>query len=157
MKQKLILLLLAVTFSLTALAENRYKGEHTVGVLAGYNTRTESAVAGAYFQYRFNKYLRIAPDFQYAFAHNGLSSYEINGNLHVPFALCSRANIYPLAGVSYQSLKTFEFSNNRFGLNLGGGIDFLATKTLKLGVEGKYALLKDYSNAAFTISIGYLF
>ncbi|MFI3239974.1 MAG: outer membrane beta-barrel protein [Bacteroidales bacterium] len=155
--KRILLLAIIATISLTTLAGDIYKGEHTVGVLAGYNTRTESAVAGAFFQYRFSKYIRVSPDFQYAFSHNGLSSYEINGNIHVPFTLGRIVNVYPLAGVSYQSLKMEALSENRFGLNLGGGAGVMATNTLKLSLEGKYSLLKDYSNAAITLSIGYLF
>lgn len=153
----ILLLIIVSTITLTGFTQNIYKGEHTVGVLAGYNSRTESAIAGAYFQYRFNKYLRISPDFQYAFSNNGYSSYEINGNFHVPFALGVKANIYPLTGISYQSLKTGPITDNRLGLNLGAGAELMATSTLKLSLQGKYTLLKEDSNAGITISLGYLF
>ena len=38
------------------------KGEKTVGLRAGYSTRNESAIAGVYFQYRFSRYFRLAPN-----------------------------------------------------------------------------------------------
>lgn len=155
--KRILLILIATTISLTTLAEESYKGEHTVGILAGYNTRTESIIAGAYFQYRFSKYFRIAPDFQYAFSNNGLSAYKINGNIHIPIALGDKTNIFPLTGVSYQSLKAGAASDDYLGLNLGAGVEFMLTKSLKLLFQGKYTFLKENSNSGTSVAIGYLF
>lgn len=137
------------------------RGEKTIGISAGYNTYNKSAVTGIFFQYRFSKYVRLAPDLQYQIKNNGISGYQFNGNLHVPIAMDSRLNFYPLAGVTYQSwrVNADEDSSrkNYFGANVGGGFEYYATPTLRLAIEGKYSILKKFSNGGFTLSIGYLF
>src|SRR5574344_364443 len=80
-------------------------GEKTIGILAGYNTQNESGISGISFQYRFSSHLRISPNFQYIFKKNDISAYELNINMHAPFRLDTRVNIYPIVGLTCQSWK----------------------------------------------------
>lgn len=148
------------------------KGEKTVGITAGYNTRNESAVAGLFFQYRINRLLRIAPDLTYIFRNNHTDGLALNVNLHMPLPVVSdKVNFYPLAGLNYTSWsfhpKTASPAiiegddvttrRSRLGLNIGGGLDIYATSTLRLFIEGKYTGVRHYSTCAFTAGIGYRF
>lgn len=164
MKRKIafIIICLSVVFSNNIFAQ---RGEKAMGIMGGFNTQNTSGVAGIYFQYRFSKYFRLSPDFQYSFQHNGIKSFAFNGNAHFPLALDTKLNFYPLVGITYQSWSNNQNKNegersetfNRFGGNVGAGFEYMATPTLKISVEGKYSLIKSYPSAVFTLGLGYLF
>lgn len=143
-------------------------GEKTVGLRAGYSTRNESAIAGIYFQYRFSRYFRIAPNIDYIFRHRGTDAFSFNGNAHFPIALLpSKVNIYPLVGINYTSWnqrisgldETDDVTtrSGKFGLNIGGGVEWYASPTLKLLFEGKFCWVNKYDTGALTLGIGYVF
>ncbi|MDD2961371.1 MAG: outer membrane beta-barrel protein [Muribaculaceae bacterium] len=156
-KYLLFLCICALSF-LPSLAQ---KGEKNIGIIGGYNTKTESAIVGASFQYRFSRYFRISPDIHFMFRNNNLSGFAFNGNVHFPIKMDTRINFYPLIGVTYQSWRNNsgdeEVTAKKFGANIGGGFEYMATPTLKLSVEGKYSWISSYPNANFYIGIGYLF
>ncbi len=148
------------------------KGEKTVGLTAGYNTRNESAVAGLYFQYRINRLLRIAPDLTYIFRHNQTDGLALNVNMHMPLPVISdRIDFYPLVGLNYTSWSLHPKTaspaivegddvttrKTKFGINIGGGFDIYATQTLRLFIEGKYTGVRHYSTGSVTVGIGYRF
>lgn len=148
------------------------KGEKTVGITAGYNTRNESAIAGLFFQYRINRLLRLAPDVTYIFRHNDVDGLALNGNIQMPLPVVTdRVNFYPLAGINYTSWSLHtdnlkptivdgdDVTNrvSKLGFNIGAGIDIYATSSLKLFVEGKYTAVKKYSTGSITLGIGYSF
>lgn len=160
MRKKILLgvIICALFLPLTIMAQ---KGEKNLGIMGGYNTRTESAIAGIFFQYRFSKYFRLAPDLQFLIKNNDQSSFQFNGNAQFPLALDTKFNFYPLVGLTYQSWRNSageeSITNNRFGGNFGGGFEYLATPTLKISIEGKYSLVKSYSSGGFTLSMAYQF
>lgn len=156
--KKIIVLTLAVLFSAINLMAQR--GEKTVGLLAGYTTENRSAVAGLFFQYRCSSLLRLAPDCQFVIKNNDRSAFIFNGNAHFLIKTSSKTNLYPLAGITYHNWKGYNSihgNRNRFGANFGAGFEVMATPTLKLSVEAKYSLIKDFSSGNFFASIGYLF
>ncbi len=161
MKKYFIIISLIIS-SLIPNISNAQKGEKLIGILAGYNTENKSALAGIAFQYRFSKYFRISPNIQYVFKNNSISAYEINLNAHVPFALDTKLNFYPLAGVSYQSWRTGikgedTYTYNKFGFNIGAGLEYMATSSLKVTLEGNYSWIKRHDSGGFFIGLGYLF
>lgn len=159
-------LLLAVISALGASATER--GEKTLGLRGGFNTRNESAVAGVYFQYAFSHHFRLAPNVDYVFRNKGTDALSVNINAQFPINLeaTKRFDIYPLAGVNYTS-RNHRLNNSdgtdtssrtsNIGLNTGLGAEFLCTPSLKVCVEGKFTLVKRYSSGVFTVGIGYVF
>lgn len=172
--KKSILALLAVIASLyisaPAMAES---GEKSVGLRAGYTSTHNAPVAGLYFQYRFSEHFRLSPSIDYSFRHNHTDAYALNINVDVPFALGknSPVNIYPLAGVNFTSWNVHNPAtrdgeditddsstrSNRIGFNVGAGVEYYATSTLKFALEGKYGYIKHFDGAFVTLSIGYVF
>ncbi|MGN1246205.1 MAG: outer membrane protein [Muribaculaceae bacterium] len=165
---KYFLAIVVAILSLIPLTSSAQSGTKSVGVFGGFNSETESALAGVYFQYGCNNWLRLSPNFQMIFKKNDLSAFHINGNANFVLPLSGNFNLYALGGISYQS---WRFSNilfgdndlpedmvhNRFGLATGGGVEVFATKSLKFMAEGKYSFVKDYSAADFFVGIGYVF
>lgn len=169
MKYRSLYALMLICSLLLPAAANAQSGEKSVGLRGGYTTATKSPVAGLFFQYRFSKYFRLAPSAEYYFRHHGTDAYTINLDAQVPFAfsVSSRFNIYPLGGLNltsynyrYRAEESTDDSSTRktrFGLNLGGGLEYYVTPSLKLSVEAKYVLIKKIDGGNFTASIGYVF
>lgn len=146
--------------------------EKVIGVKTGYNTRTESLLAGLFFQYRFSEHFRVSPNIDYFFRHNNTDALSLNCNAHFPVNLSEsrKFSFYPLAGINYTSWNYHHDNDNdvrndndvsqrrnRFGLNAGAGFEIYATPALKLSAEAKATFIKSYSSGTFSISIGYIF
>ncbi|MDE6832460.1 MAG: hypothetical protein K2J07_07000 [Muribaculaceae bacterium] len=145
----------------------------SLGIIAGYDTRNNSAEAGIFFQYRPSKLLRIAPDMTYIARRKGTDALAININVHFPFAVTKsgRFCLYPLVGLNYTSWnhqfgkKTRDIAetddvtrrDNKLGINLGGGADYMITSTLKLRLEGKWVGTRRVSTGDISLGIGYAF
>ena len=164
--RKIFSILAVAILGMIPLTANAQRGEKSVGVVGGFNTEIESGLAGVYFQYQCNAWLRLTPNVQAIFRKNDVNAMHINGNAHFILPLTEDINIYALGGVTYQSWRlpminenyNLEHSNvNRFGANLGAGIEIYATSSLKFMVEGKYSFIKDFSSAGFIAGIGYVF
>lgn len=156
--KKILVLVIIVFFSAIGIMAQR--GEKTVGLLAGYTTENRSAVAGLFFQYRCSSLLRLAPDCQFVIKNDDRSAFIFNGNAHFLVKTSSKTNLYPLVGITYHNWKGYNSvhgNQNRFGANFGAGFEVMATPTLKLALEAKYSLIKDFSSGNFFASIGYLF
>lgn len=156
--KRLFIIIIAIAAATASLMAQ--KGEKTVGLLAGYTTENKSAVAGLFFQYRCSSLLRLSPDCQFIIKNNDRSAFIFNGNAHFIIPTSRNTNIYPLVGITYHNWKTYNMglgNQNRFGANIGAGFEVMATATLKLSVEAKYSLIKDFSSGNFFASIGYLF
>lgn len=136
--------------------------EKSVGLRAGYTTRNETGLAGLYFQYRFIPKFRLSASVDYAFSHNNMDAFFFNLDGHVPFDIAPKVELYPLAGINFAAYNQHHSDDsssrvNRFGANVGMGVGFKVTSSLRLGFEGKYQYVKDLSAGVFAVSIGYMF
>lgn len=157
MKRFFIFITILLAAAMSVMAQ---KGEKTVGILAGYTTENQSGIAGLFFQYRCSSLLRLSPECQFAIKHNDRSAFLFNGNAHFLIKTSNRTNFYPLVGVTFHNWKYYNSDENnkfRLGGNIGAGFEIMATSTLKLSVEAKYSLVKDFSSGNFYASIGYVF
>ena len=166
--KKYFAIIFVALLSLIPFTSSAQGGMKSVGVSGGYNFKAESALAGVFFQYGCNSWLRLSPNFQMIFKKNDFSAFHINGNANFVLPLNGSINIYALGGITYQSWRysdiTFEAGDtpkevvyNRFGVATGGGVEVFATKSLKFMAEGKYSFVKDYSSADIFVGIGYVF
>ena len=164
--RKIYVALFTALLCLLSLSAHAQRGEKSVGLLGGFNTESESGLAGVFFQYSCNSWLRLTPNIQAIFKKNDVSAMHINGNAHFILQLTDDLYCYALGGVTYQSWRLpwvnddwkIEHENiNRFGANVGGGLEIYATPSLKFMVEGKYSFVKDFSSAGFVAGIGYVF
>lgn len=173
LKRIATLVVLSAAALITAPTINaQHKGEKSVGLRGGFTTRNTTATAGLYFSYRFTEHFRLAPKIDYAFPHHDTDAFSFNIDTEMPIAISGsdRVNFYPIAGLNYSTFsyhfrKTAEDETSddnsqrqsNFGLGLGAGLEFFATPTLRLAVEGKGIIIKKYSGGWFNISIGYVF
>lgn len=151
-------------------------GEKSVGLRGGFTSRNTTATAGLYFSYRFSEHFRFAPKMDYAFQHHGTDAFAFNFDTEYPIMLDrgrGRVNFYPIAGLNYstftshsavEDIETLSDDSddssqrtNDFGLNLGAGIEYFATPTLRLYFESKCLLIRHFTGAWLTVGIGYRF
>lgn len=143
------------------------KGEKYLGINAGYSTLNQSAQAGLSFQYSFSDHFRLSPGIEYIFRHKNSDGLFINIDGQFPILnSSSRFNIYPLAGLTYMSWTTRELHSevnpttnrvNRFGFNVGAGLEYRVTGTLKILAELKWLAVKNHNCGCFTVGLGYIF
>lgn len=153
-----------------------WRGEKSVGLRGGFTSKNTTATAGLYFSYRFSEHFRFAPKFDYAFQHHGTDAFAFNFDTEYPIALDKgegKVNFYPIAGLNYSTFTSHTAvedietrtddsddssqRTNHFGLNLGAGIEYFATPTLRLSLESKCLLIKQFTGAWLTVGIGYRF
>lgn len=165
---KILTLALVALIALPAFAQTQH-GEKSFGIKGGYISRNESGFAGIEFQYSFSSHVRIAPQVGIVFRHKDLDALTIDLDMHFPLSLGSdKAAFYPLLGLAFNSWTRHGVGGiennddvsthtNCYGLNAGLGFDFRLTDTFKLGIEGRYTLVKHYPNTQVAISLAYVF
>lgn len=157
--QKLLLRLATLAVLLiTSLSASAQRGEKTLGIAAGYASYNNSGSAAVYFQYGFAQHVRIAPEIGCVFRNQGKSAFLATADMHFPFTLARGFNIYPLAGLTFNSWsRVGANSYNNVGLDFGGGLELYMTSKLKFNVQAKYSLINKTSGAFASFGIGYVF
>ena len=97
---------LLVATVLPSFAGGTLRGRKSMGIYGGYATRSESGVAGIYFNYRFSQCFMLAPSADYVFRHIDEDGFNIDLNAFVPFAVNSAqtVSLYPIGGVGYSAI-----------------------------------------------------
>jgi outer membrane protein X len=162
--RKAAILAIVATMGVAAFAQE--KGSMAIGgnlLIAG--DETTLAGVGAKFQYNITNPIRLEGSFSYFFpkkdemrimgisVETSLSMLDFNVNGHYLIPLTDRVTVYPLAGLGMVSMKmkgnalgglvNETVSENNFGVNLGGGIDFKISDAIIFNVEAKYKLIQD--------------
>lgn len=175
MKMSILKRVLVGGLLLTISAVSAYgQGKFAVGINGLYGTQIKSFAVGAKVQYDITSHFRAEDAFNYFFKKDGVSMWENNVNVHYLFYLGEKFRIYPLAGftivgtkIDTKSAVPAEYqqyigdagksSKTYFGGNVGGGIEYLITPHLAVGVEGKYSIVKDVDQAVFGLGVTYKF
>lgn len=173
MKTNRIIAIVALALCLIMpLAASAQRGEKVFGVQTGYTSTNNSAIAGMFFQYSFSDHFRVSPEMGCVLRHENLDAFTADLNFHFPLSLHHAGDfstqIYPLVGADLSSWthhyvvddgkdKDVSTRSTKFGVNLGGGFQFLPSSTLKLKIEAKYTLMQTYSTFVASIGIGYVF
>ena len=138
------------------------KGDTWVGVNANYGMHSDykNFGVGVKAQWEFMDNIRLEPSFNYYFKKDYLSMYDLNLNVQYLIPV-GGVKIYPLAGVTLLGEKVsyggFSSSNSDIGLNLGAGVEFPLTDVLKLNIEGKYQIVKDWNRPVISVGVAYAF
>jgi hypothetical protein len=155
MSKKTLLILLAILF--VATSSFAQKGNKALGLNLGYGSYNENVTLGAKFNYGLTNKIQLSPSLNYFFKKDDVNGLELNVNAHYLFNIAPHVNLYPLAGLvlvcwdhRYKigpifGEKGYNLHNyvTRFGLNLGGGINFRTADSFSIGVEMKYTIIHD--------------
>lgn len=157
--------ILTLCLMLTTLAASAQKGEMSIGGTVSFSDYLNSMGVGPKLQYNFLERFRGEGNFIFHPENQGVSGWETNANLHYLFYLPHRLNIYPLLGLGFVSRnystikKVFkkynvdveETNQTAFGLNAGGGIEFIVSDHFKVNGEFRQRFsnqMKDFTVAA---------
>lgn len=167
MKRVLIICMLAV-ISLGTFAQKQ-QGQSSIGFNLGYAFDSENVTIGLDYRYSILDNLRVNPSLTHFAKKNYVNAWAIDLNFHYLFNLGEMVTFYPLAGLSLsfwnldldwniggEQLK-LDANENRFGANLGLGVEVYATDRMTLGVEAKYNIVKDIDQALIALRVGYIF
>ena len=170
MKAPLLRLLLVSMLLLPALCAGARgtRGETSFGPKLGYVSRNSSATVGLVFQYSPSSVVRLSPEVGLVFRHKNLDAMTADVNVHFPFKFAQgRGCFYPLAGVGFTSWGRHDIDeatsvdvtnhSNLFGINMGAGVEGHVSKSLKLGVEARYSLMRHLPTAYVTAGVAFVF
>ncbi|MBE7629798.1 outer membrane beta-barrel protein [Tenacibaculum piscium] len=135
----LALLVTIVTFSQTKIGANLvYGSESDLGI-------------GAKASFGLSEEFKISPSINYFFSESvpnvSITTMSFNADAHYFFEIQDKFSLYPLAGinvfytsVSSSYITSYSASSNSFGLNLGGGMNYLLSEKLTAFSEIKLML-----------------
>ncbi|OAV71801.1 hypothetical protein Barb4_00408 [Bacteroidales bacterium Barb4] len=175
--KKFFLCVAAAVFAVAGV--HAQKGEKSAGVSLGYGSEIKSIGIGARFNYGITDRIRVTPGFTYFFPKDGFSAWETNADVHYLFPVTGKVTVYPLAGLTFTGWK-FDAGNafgdlgglgdvlgdyldnassdiTRFGVNLGGGIQYRLTGKLSIGAEAKYSLVSEIDQIVAAAVLTYKF
>ena len=145
---------LGIAISVAFVFSTQAQEETRIGGFLAYGTEIESIGIGANAEFPIIENLTIAPSLIYYFPRSEsgfkMNWFEVNANANYYFLDQDMMSIYALGGLNYSSVKvsydqtwigSYSASDSRFGLNLGGGINFkLAGKIIPFA-ELKYVII----------------
>jgi hypothetical protein len=125
MKKLLCAVALAAVLGVPASASAQLQA----GPILAYHTDLEAVGVGAFLGIPIPSVegLSIVPDFTWFFPDGG-DYFEINGDAVYTFTVAADSPVEPfaLAGINIMRFSFGSFSNTDVGLNLGGGVNFVA-------------------------------
>lgn len=108
-----------------------------LGAMLAYGTEIENIGIGANAEFPIMENLTISPSFIYYLPKEEygmkMNWFEINANANYYIVSQDNMSVYALGGLNYSSVKvsfddawlgSYSSSDGRFGLNLGGGVNF---------------------------------
>jgi outer membrane protein X len=114
---------------------------------------------GAKIRYGILDNLRAEASFNYYFKNKGYHMWDLNANAHYLFPIANKFSAYPLAGFTIvnKTYSDFDDSITRFGLNLGGGVEYDVRPNISLNAEIKYSIVSSIDQAVFSLGAVYKF
>ena len=165
MKKFLLLLLLAVT----TMAAKADIGEFALGCQAVYGTDNKAPGIGLHMKYNLRYHWRVNWAINYNFKKNDIQSLDGCNDFNYLFYIGDKVRVYPLAGLLlrvwfwkdqyYVATEKYvdREADGRFGVNGGGGIDYVINDHFIVNAESKYQFLNEDSQVHFSIGVSYLF
>ena len=139
---------LGVAFSAQAQEETR------IGGFIAYGTEIENIGIGANAEFPIIENMTIAPSLIYYFPKEEygvkVNWFEVNANANYYLVNQDIMDVYALGGLNYSSVKvsyndvwlgSYSGSDGRFGLNIGGGINFKIGGKIIPFAELKYVII----------------
>ena len=171
--KKYFFLFFVALVSMCAFAQ---KGQKAVGLNLSYGTEISNLGFGVKGQYNFTDAIRVEASFDYFLKKDDLSMWDVNVNAHYLIPV-KDLKIYPLVGLTYTNWKdSFDFGNyldgfkdyydddlelsdseGKFGVNLGGGVQYDINNNWAVNFEMKYQIISDFDQAVFGFGVTYKF
>ena len=113
-------------------------------------------------QYEFIDNVRGEASFNYYLKQDNVSMWELNANVHYLFRITDEVTLYPLSGLTMLTAKVesanfggikSSASDTNIGLNLGAGIEYPLSDSVKLNGEIKYQIVNDFDRPVISVGL----
>ena len=161
---KNILLAAVILILSTSKSLAQYNGTFGMGTHLTYGSEIQRPGIGIDFHYYITNNFRIAPSFTHYLQIKNKSMWNIDGDIHYVIPIGTQFSLYPLAGIHFSEWKNMKTSseasdvnvyNQRLGLNAGLGFQYDLSYKTRATFEVKYQSMKDYSQVAFMLGVGF--
>ncbi|MGM9803785.1 MAG: outer membrane beta-barrel protein [Muribaculaceae bacterium] len=162
MKKTILTLIATVACVISASAQ----GLGSLGANFLYGSKFDQVGLGVSYKVNLTENFRIAPEMQYFFSNKNMKTWDANANIEYVSTLFDDLKFYPLVGFTYshwtQEVKVVHVDKavntwDRFGVNIGGGIEYNFTDEIALVAELRGQLIKSYSQCVLSIGVKYNF
>ncbi len=159
--RKLMMLACMILCNLVMYAE---QGDKAFGVNLNYGLHSDykNLGLGVKGQYEFIDNVRGEASFNYYLKKDNVSMWELNANVHYLFRITDEVTLYPLAGLTMLTAKVesanfggikSSASDTNIGLNLGAGIEYPLSDSVKLNGEIKYQIVNDFDRPVISVGL----
>ena len=165
--KKLLMIACMMFIGMAAFAQ---QGATWVGVNANYGMHKDykNFGVGAKVQYEFIDNFRAEASGNYFLKKDNCTMWDVNLNLHYLIPV-GGVKIYPLAGLTLLGSKVDipeitmfgvttgggSASDSDFGANVGAGVEFPLSDAIKLNIEGKYQIVKDWDRPVISAGVAF--
>ena len=134
--KKLFIAMCMMLVSATSFAQ---KGEVEIGIHGGFILDNNHNLGiGANVGYMLTSNIRGVAEFNYFLKKDGVSFWNLEGNVEYLFKLSDEFTLYPLVGLDFLGASGDGGSDTRLGLNLGVGVEYNISSNLRLKAEFNY-------------------
>lgn len=154
-KRLVTLLLIAVTTIVAAYAIER--PPLAVGFTYDYAFKHQQHGFGLKLQTRVFKSFRLEPEFIYCNEHKDVTTLHLNLNLHNVRPITPRLNLYPFMGLAYSHWGYVGPNANRWGVNLGAGLEYYLGRNWSALTELRLHGVKRETQLIYTLGLKYDF
>lgn len=128
-----------------------------LGLTYDYATEYHQHGFGVKLQAPVGKHLRLEPEMIYFNENRDVTAMHLNFNVHYLMPMASHLNLYPFAGVTYSHWGYEGPNANRWGLNLGAGIEYKLSHHWGILVEARLQAIKQETQVISTMGLKYCF
>ena len=154
-KRIAILLLVAVATCTASQAIER--PPMAVGFTYDYAFKHQQHGFGLKLQSNLFKGFRIEPEFIYCNEHKDVTTLHLNLNLQNVRPITPRLNLYPFMGIAYSHWGYVGPNANRWGVNLGAGIEYYLGRDWSALTELRLHGVKRETQLLFDLGLKYHF
>ena len=112
---------------------------------------------GLKLQAPVGRHLRLEPEMIYFNENKETTTLHLNLNVHYLLPMSRQLNVYPFAGIGYSHWGYVGPNENRWGVNLGGGIDYRLSRRVSVLGELRLNLVTRESQLISTLGLKYHF
>lgn len=149
------------------------QGKQAVGFNVEYGTEISNVGFGLKYQYNISSAIRFEPSVNYFLKNDGLSMFDLNVNAHYLCPVTNNVKLYPLVGFTYTNWRTDAceevqvdgdqiftaqeeaVNKDKFGINLGAGLEYNFNACWAMNVEAKYRFISSLDQ--FVIGRGLIY
>ncbi|MCQ2289531.1 MAG: porin family protein [Muribaculaceae bacterium] len=151
--QATIIAAAGMTLNMTAIERPQLE----LGATYNYSTEYKQSGVGVKLQAPVGRHFRVEPEIIYSNQHHDVTTLHLNLNVHYVMPMTQHMNVYPIAGVSYSHWGYVGPNANRWGANLGAGIEHSLGKKLSALAELRMQAVKQETQIITSIGVKYKF